>query len=72
MILGPPLSHSDSLRRAIAWLAEQGGWSARRVEEACQRFDVTPADEDFLLRELRRQTAQDADERGQRSQPGRV
>ena len=63
MTLGPFHPHSDSLRRAIAWLAEQGGWNLLLVEEACQRFDVTPADEEFLLREVRRQAAEDADER---------
>jgi hypothetical protein len=46
---------SEGLRRAIAWLAEQGGWTARLVEEACQQFDVTPADEEFLYREMHRQ-----------------
>jgi len=43
----------EALRRAVAWLAEQGRWTPRLVEEACQRFDVDPADEEFLMRELR-------------------
>jgi len=54
MTLAPLVPHSEALRRAVAWLAEQGEWTAQGVEEACQRFDVTPADEEFLLRELRR------------------
>jgi len=51
--------NSEALRRAIAWLAEQHEreWSATLIEEACRRFDVTPADEEFLLRELRRRRA---------------
>jgi hypothetical protein len=42
----------DSLRHAVAWLAEQGTWTPSLIEEACKRFDVSPADEEFLLREL--------------------
>lgn len=42
------------MRRAIAWLAEQGGWTLALIEEACQRFDLSPADEEFLIREFRR------------------
>lgn len=26
----------------------------RLIEEACQRFDLSPADEEFLIREFRR------------------
>jgi hypothetical protein len=54
MTSSPLLPHGESLRRAIGWLAEQGPWTAALVQEACQRFDVAPADEEFLLRELRR------------------
>lgn len=44
----------EALRRAVAWLAEQGGWTLPLIEEACQRFDLSPADEEFLIREFRR------------------
>jgi len=44
----------DALRRAIAWLVEQGPWTPERVEAASLRFDLSPIDEDFLLRESRR------------------
>lgn len=44
----------DHLRRAVAWLAEQGAWTPELIEQACQRFDLSPIDEDFLLRESRR------------------
>lgn len=52
MTLAPLLPKSEPLRRAILWLAEQGPWTAHLIDEACQRFDVDPADEEFLLREL--------------------
>jgi hypothetical protein len=44
----------EALRRAIAWLAEHPGWTMERIEEACQRFDLSPVDEEFLIREFRR------------------
>jgi hypothetical protein len=44
----------DALRRAIAWLVEQGPWTPELVDAACQRFDLSPLDEEFLLRESRR------------------
>jgi hypothetical protein len=53
MTLPPLVPKGEALRHAIAWLAEHGAWTPQRVEEACQRFDVDPADEEFLLRELR-------------------
>lgn len=48
---------SEALRHALRWLADNAAWTAQEIQEACLRFDVTPADEDFLLRELRRRTA---------------
>jgi hypothetical protein len=50
----------DALRHAVAWLAEQGEWTPPLVEQACQRFDVSPADEEFLLQELARRQARPA------------
>jgi len=43
----------DNLRRAVRWLAEQGEVSSRTIEEAARRFDLSPADEEFLLRHFR-------------------
>jgi len=57
MTLPPLVPEGESLRRAFAWLAEQGEWTAERVDEACRHFDVGPLDEEFLLRELARQRA---------------
>jgi hypothetical protein len=45
---------ADALRHAIAWLAEQGTWTPSLIEQACQRFDVSPVDEEFLFREFYR------------------
>jgi len=43
----------ENLRRAVRWLAEQGEVSSRTIEEAARRFDLSPADEAFLLRRFR-------------------
>jgi len=47
-----PVSGGEALRRAVRWLGEHPPIDARRIEEACRRFDLGPADEDFLLREF--------------------
>ena len=45
---------SEALRRALAWLAQQGPWTAERIEQASLHFDLSPADEQFLLEQARR------------------
>ena len=54
MSVSSPVPKGEDLRRAIAWLAGQGGWTLALIEQACQRFDLSPADEEFLIREFRR------------------
>jgi hypothetical protein len=61
MPIPPIVPKGEALRRAVAWLAEQRTWTPALIEQACQRFDVSPEDEEFLLRELcRRQGHGDA------------
>jgi hypothetical protein len=43
------LPHGESLRRAIAWMSELHAHDCGTVEEACQRFDLSPLEEEFLL-----------------------
>jgi hypothetical protein len=40
----------DALRRAVRWLSEHRDYSYPAVEEAARRFDLSPLDEEFLLR----------------------
>lgn len=47
---GSILPEGEPLRRAVRWLAEQDEKSLALIEEACRRFDLSPADEDFLIR----------------------
>lgn len=54
MTIRPFIPSKEGLRHAIAWLAEHEDWSPALIEEASQRFDLDPLDEEFLLAELRR------------------
>jgi len=59
MPLRPLLPKDEALRRAITWLAEQGSWTPELIDQASQRFDLSPIDEEFLLQESRRLRKQD-------------
>lgn len=50
---GSPLPEHEGLRRAVQWLAAQKSWNAKIVEEASRRFDLSPIEEEFLLRHFR-------------------
>jgi hypothetical protein len=54
MSIPPIVPEREHLRRAVAWLLEQGPWTPELIDEACLRFDLAPIDEEFLLREWRR------------------
>lgn len=43
----------ESLRRAMRWLSDQGRHDGAAIEEAARRFDLSPSDEEFLLRHCR-------------------
>ena len=47
------LPEHEGLRRAVQWLATQTCWDAKTIEEASRRFDLSPIDEEFLLRNFR-------------------
>jgi hypothetical protein len=52
------LPHGENLRNAIRWISEQRQWHAGNikprelVEKASLRFDLTPLEEDFLIRKF--------------------
>lgn len=48
----PLLPHGEGLRRALRWLSEHAPISAASINQACVRFDLTPQEEEFLLREF--------------------
>lgn len=47
-------SPGENLRRAIRWLSDNRRHDAAAIEEASKRFDLSPIEEDFLLRESAR------------------
>jgi len=47
---GSLLPEHEGLRRAVQWLATQSSWDAKVIEEASRQFDLSPIDEEFLLR----------------------
>jgi hypothetical protein len=49
-------SHGYRLEQAVRWLDAQKGADHAVVEEACKRFDLSPADEDFLWAMWRRRS----------------
>ncbi len=44
------LPQGEGIRNAVRWFSEQGDYSAATIEEAARRFDLSPVEEDFLLR----------------------
>lgn len=54
MTVPPLVPKGQALRRAVVWLAEHRDWSPARIDEASLQFDLSPAEEEFLLREARR------------------
>ena len=52
-MLKPLIPAGEALRHAVQWLAEQKGHcTLQTVEQASLRFDLTPRDEEFLLRQF--------------------
>ncbi|KPJ92823.1 MAG: hypothetical protein AMJ53_08615 [Gammaproteobacteria bacterium SG8_11] len=56
----PIVPHGDNLRNALRWLAEQSlyespaqkTYTRDQIEQASLRFDLTPMEEDFLMRKF--------------------
>ena len=42
--------HGENLRKAITWLSHQIDIQRQTIEQASVKFDLTPLEEDFLLR----------------------
>jgi len=39
----------EALRSAVRWISRMHGYDQKSIEEACRRFDLTPAEEEFML-----------------------
>jgi hypothetical protein len=46
------MPEGENLRRAVRWLSENSPPTQGRLNEAAIRFDLTPLQEEFLLREF--------------------
>jgi len=53
----PVVPEGEALRKAVRWLGERGEHSLAVIEAACRQFDLSPADEAFLLRHFLQQDA---------------
>ena len=71
-MLKPLIPEGEALRRAFQWLADQGHCTLNTVEQASLMFDLTPRDEEFLLRQFvhHRGAASDAPLSGQQRASG--
>ncbi len=47
--LVPP---GEAIRKAVKWVSEQGDWDLNVVEETSRRFDLSPLEEEFLVRQF--------------------
>ena len=46
----PMLPQGEAIRRAVRWISEHDAWSLAAVEETSRRFDLSPLEEEFLVR----------------------
>ena len=46
---------NDALRKATQWIVTQNGPAAASIEAAARLFDLSPKDEEFLVRYFREQ-----------------
>ena len=42
----------EAIRKAVKWVSEQGTWDLNSVEESARRFDLSPLEEEFLVRQF--------------------
>jgi len=40
----------DAMRQAIRWISEMHQYDVEAIEEACRRYDLSPFEEEFLLK----------------------
>jgi len=39
----------EALRQAVRWVSELHTYDLATIEEACQRYDLTPNEEEFMM-----------------------
>ncbi len=53
--VGSSVPEGENLRRAVRWLSENAPVTRATINEAGLHFDLTPYEEEFLLREFLRE-----------------
>lgn len=53
------IPEGENLRRAVRWLSDMGNPDARKIEQACVRFDLTPLEQEFLQRHFKLNTSRE-------------
>lgn len=48
----PLLPRGEGLRQALRWLSEQGEITSKTVEQASRQYNLSPLEEDFLIRKF--------------------
>jgi hypothetical protein len=48
----------EGLRNAVRWLSEHAPVTRDAINEAAQRFNLSPLEEEFLLKEYRHQSGE--------------
>ncbi|WP_455201013.1 hypothetical protein [Kaarinaea lacus] len=54
------IPEGENLRRAIQWIGEQQKHDAETIEAASVQFDLTPIEEEFLIRHFQEHTSSDS------------
>ncbi|MDX1527204.1 MAG: hypothetical protein R3337_01180 [Gammaproteobacteria bacterium] len=44
--------HKETLREAVRWLSQNAPVTRDRIDEAAARFDLSPLEAEFLIREF--------------------
>jgi len=40
----------EALRSAVRWISRMHSYDLKTIEEACKRYDLSPEDEEFMIR----------------------
>ncbi len=48
----PVVPAGEALRKAVVWVSEHGGWNLKTLEDSARQFDLSPLEEEFLLRQF--------------------
>ena len=48
----PVIPHGEAIRKAIRSVSEKGGWNLETIGETARRFDLSPLEEEFLVKQF--------------------